>query len=75
MFRMKLYISVNHLHINYLFLVTKKLNKCGSGIMKLYLEDGYEIDEDEILLSPIASDKTLIISTVPPNSQDQINTG
>ena len=43
--------------------------------MKLYLEDGYEIDEDEILLSPIARDKTLIISAVPPNPQDQMNKG
>ena len=57
------------------FIARKKLNTCGSDTMKLYLEDGYEIDEDEILLSPIACDKTLIISVIPPNPQDQINIG
>ena len=57
------------------FIAAKKLNTCGSDTMKLYLEDGYEIDEDEILLSPIARDKTLIISAVPPNPQDQMNKG
>ena len=31
--------------------------------MKLYLEDGYEIDEDEILVSSVTNGKTLIVSS------------
>ena len=37
--------------------------------MKLYMEDGYEIDEDEILVSPITSGQTLIVSCIPPNME------
>ena len=39
--------------------------------LKLYLEDGYEIDEDEILISPIAKDKVLIMGTEPPRPKVQ----
>ena len=39
--------------------------------LKLYLEDGYEIDEDEILISMIAKDKVLIMGTEPPGQQVQ----
>ena len=46
--------------------------------MKLYLSDGYEIDEDEILLSSIARGQTLIMSGSPPeqrkNTDAQKNT-
>ena len=44
------------------FAATKKLQKDPTG-MKLYLEDGYEIDEDEILVSSVTNGKTLIVSS------------
>ena len=44
------------------FAATKKLQKDLTG-MKLYLEDGYEIDEDEILVSSVTNHKTLIVSS------------
>ena len=44
------------------FAATKKLQKDLTG-MKLYLEDGYEIDEDEILVSSVTNGKTLIVSS------------
>ena len=43
--------------------------------MKLYMEDGYEIDEDEILVSSITTGKTLIISQIPPNMEQRKKTG
>ena len=43
------------------FAATKKLQD-PTG-MKLYLEDGYEIDEDEILVSSVTNGKTLIVSS------------
>lgn len=39
--------------------------------LKLYLEDGYEIDEDEILISTIAKDKVLVMGTERPRQQEQ----
>ena len=39
------------------FAATKKLQKDPTG-MKLYLEDGYEIDDDEILVSSVTNGKT-----------------
>ena len=44
------------------FAATKKLQKDLTG-MKLYLEDGYEIDKDEILVSSVTNSKTLIASS------------
>ena len=45
----------------------KKLQEEGSG-MKLFLPDGYEIDEDEILNSAVTKGQTLIISRTQPDS-------
>ena len=44
------------------FAAAKKLQKDPTS-MKLYLEDGYEIDEDEILVSSVTNGKTLIVSS------------
>ena len=43
--------------------------------MKLFLPDGYEIDEDEILNSSIARGETLIMSTIQPKPNKKEETG
>ena len=40
--------------------------------LKLYLLDGFEIDEDEILMSPVAENQVLILSVQPPETPKQV---
>ena len=49
------------------FVASRKLRENGVG-MKLFLEDGYEVDEDDILVSSITAGQTLILSKDPPRN-------
>ena len=36
--------------------------------MKLFLEDGYEVDEDDILVSSVTTGQTFILNKDPPRN-------
>ena len=50
-------------HIQFPFLGSQKLSIENTRDLKVYLDDGFEIDKDEILLSQVTDNRILVLAS------------
>ena len=71
-YKLNIYFDIQK-EIKYFIAALKKLGEEEIG-MKLFLADGYEKDEDDILNSSVTRGETLIMSSVPPKPEPKTET-
>ena len=65
-----MHVNVRHYHHFFHFFswVGAKKLKLDAVDLKVFLEDGFEVDEDDILMSSMTENQVLILATESPNT-------